>query len=643
MKNIKFIFAALMSVAALSCQKELPLQTTPEIDSEANKIPLVLKTGKETKTSLQSDGSIHWTLGDKLAVFDNSATGDNNNRFTATNVNGTSAEFSGSVGITTSYIAVVYPYELAISGELTNSLNPVGQLVRKYKLKVRVPHQQTAKAGTFADAHNISVSKASVTQGEVDEATISFKNVCALLKFTLPENLPANIEKVTIFSNTAIAGEMNVDYKGDTPSCSMSNNQLSEITMTGNFVAGQTYYFVLAPVTLDGISIAVEDENGNVYRKSSLAQIQLSQGKYRNLGKLEFDKMGEIAVSAEHVFEESILSGTKLSVALPHSDITKINLTVTNKDNNAIVRSIANLNDVADGVAISNYNAADNCPYLPYGEYSLTGTYTTKSLGQITVEESFSITERPVDLNVTSVGAFTSYTEYLEKDIAKANELEGSYIYLHQIGGISAGILNKTHYASYITASFDSGNAISAISKKAGEYQFKMPNYRKYSTVKLTFDGVPTTEFALTDCYVTGIPYVLNPATNDGWVTTGKSHVEWNEDGAVILGYNLKDWSAATKSEITKTFCVPDQIDVVLNSTGSVEGSLTQSTQFTIHVSGVEKYNVTASKRNSANITVNNIGCSLTSSTPTVKCANSNSTSTACSKIETLSIQYNTL
>ena len=641
MKNIKFIFAALMSVAALSCQKELPLQTTPEIDSEANKIPLVLKTGKETKTSLQSDGSIHWTKGDKLAVFDNSLMGDNNNEFTASYVNGSSAEFTGVVGSTTSYIWAVYPSELAISGNV-GSFN-----IFSCDLRVKVPQTQTAKAGTFADAHNISVAKTGViTLGNVSNSSVTFKNVCSLLSFTLPEELPAKITKVTISSASAIAGEMKVDYGNDTPSCSMTNNQFAEIEMTGTFEAGQTYWFVLAPVTLDGISIAVEDVNGNVYRKSSLAQIQLSQGKYRNLGKLEFDKMGEIAVSAEHVFEESILSGTKLSVALPHSDITKINLTVTNKDNNAIVRSIANLNDVADGVAISNYNAADNCPYLPYGEYSLTGTYTTKSLGQITVEESFSITERPVDLNVTSVGAYTSYTKYLSSGATVANTCDGASIYIEQIGGISENIYNNGNYADCFKAKFnDSETQITAsYHSEVGKNRFSMTKYDEYESVKLYFDGIESSSFSLSNCHVTGIPYTLNPSANDAanpWSIDG--NVKWNDGEKVRLGYNVEGNWAKEKTTMEKTFYAPANLPVIISCNGTAQGGkfiVSYTTTFNLYVSGTKYYYVSSGKNSSSDINSGAISCELDSNTPKVKLENTNGTNNAYSKITQLSIVY---
>ena len=102
--------------------------------------------------------------------------------------------------------------------------------------------------------------------------------------------------------------------------------------MTGDFALGKTYWFVVAPVELNGISITVETEKGKVYRRSRSGKVQLNQGKYRSLGTLNFDSMRPITLSAEHTYGETeILTGTKLTLALPHTDVTAINLTVKHK------------------------------------------------------------------------------------------------------------------------------------------------------------------------------------------------------------------------------------------------------------------------------------------------------------------------
>lgn len=639
MKNIKLIIAALASFAALSCEKESLPQSTPETD----KIPLILTTGEDTKTSLQSDGAIHWSTTDILAVFDNSLMGDNKNDFVVSAIsdaNHSSATFSGSVGSTTSVICAVYPYELALSCEVGLS---------SHKIQVNLPSQQSAKAGSFAENLNISVAKASVLtdtdKNGLPKTSISFKNVCALLSFTLPNSLPEEITNVTISSAIPMAGNMSLTY-GDNITCSLSNDQPTRISMTGTFEPGKTYWFVVAPVKLKGISIDVETKSGNIYTKSNSSEITLTQGKYRSLGTLNFDKMKPITVSSEHVYDKdnnNTLLGTNLSVNLPYANVSAVNLTV--KLDDKVVRTITDTKDVVNGVAKTNYDAAGNWPYLPYGNYNISGFYTT-GFGTVNVDYSFSISEGPEELNITSVNAYTSYTKYLESGADAANTCDGASVYINQIAGISESILNKSHYAPYLKAKFDSGSEISAFFESAGEYRFSMYAYRQYNNVLLIFDGVESSStVSLSECHVTGLPYVLNPAANDSvnpWTESG--NVAWNQAGSVRLGYNLRDWGASSQASIEKFFYIPKDLDVVLTSTGSVigyRGLSSKSTTFSISVSGNSKYNVTSNK-NSDNIPIaaNDVQASLSVTNPSVACHNSEGYSTACSQIKTFTIKY---
>ena len=667
MKNIKLIIAALVSFAALSCEKE----SLPQSNSESDKIPLILTTGEDTKTSLQSDGAIHWSTTDKLAVFDNSLMGDNKNNFVVSAIsdaNHSSATFSGSVGTTTSRICAVYPYELALSCEVGLS---------SHKIQVNLPSQQSAKAGSFAENLNISVAKASVSKNDLPETSVSFKNVCALLSFTLPNSLPEEITNVTISSAIPMAGKMSLTY-GDNITCSLSNDQPTRISMTGTFEAGKTYWFVVAPVTLQGISIDVETKSGNIYTKSNSSAITLTQGKYRSLGTLNFDKMKPITVSSEHEYGNNTLLGTNLSVNLPYSDISAINLTV--KLGDKVVRTITDTKDVVNGVAKTNYDAAGNWPYLPCGDYNISGSYTTE-FGNVNVDYSFSISEGPEKLNITSVNAYTSYTKYLESGADAANKCDGTSIYLNQISGISGDILKQSHYSPYLKAKFDSGSEIQAFFESAGEYRFSMYAYRQYNNVLLIFDGVKSSsDVSLSECHVTGLPYTLKPASKDSvnpWVgntSTGSSwginyytNVKWNDNGSLRLGYNSDraadglSWDILDprvqpleSSVITKTFHVPSNINVVVNSTGSAVGTgqVTnlgfwgsrddrKNTKYDLRVSGGSVfYYTTTNGKEEQSFSSGDKGTTITAATPTVQMENTYSASTACSRIKSLTINY---
>ena len=165
MKANKFFLAALAIAATASCQEDG--LTGSEFTRETESATII--SGADTKTSLNGK-EIHWTSDDKIAVFDNT---NYKNKFNITDCEGSYATFSGEVTTGTTQIYAVYPYELAVSASGSN-------------LVVNIPTDQTSKAGSFAEEHNISVAKGVKTPGYEAIGDVTFQNVCALLKFTIP-------------------------------------------------------------------------------------------------------------------------------------------------------------------------------------------------------------------------------------------------------------------------------------------------------------------------------------------------------------------------------------------------------------------------------------------------------------------------
>lgn len=531
MRNLKFIFAASLFFAALSCEKESLPQSTPESDL----VPLVLTTGDDTKTSLQTDGSIHWSVGDAIQVIDNGILGGttNNHTFSISNIKESSATFSGDVRNSSTQICAVYPSSLFVSGQVGNTVG-VGE---NRDITVLVPSEQTAKVGTFNDNLNISVAKTSVSyvSGNALPSTtsIKFKNVCALLSFTMPSTLPGTITSVTIASSVAIAGNMDIDYSGDTPRVESLSNPEKQITMVGNFTAGKTYWFVLAPVTLNGISITVHDTEGNIYIKSRSGQIQLNQGTYRSLGTLNFDKMRPITVSSEHTYDESNgeskkLTGTKLNMSLPE-DLTAVSLSVKNSDGNE-VRKIDDLSRYSNGVIINTKTKDTDWPYLPKGDYTVSGSYTSSAGGVIEIfDYPFKISETPSARTVTQFEPYTSYTN-------RSNSLDGSTIYIKFKVNVSEEILTNPAYTRLFKFKLN-GSATSAVSLGSGVLESTLANQawkaHTITSVTCSFDDSPVNDYnPKSTVDVTGIPYdysftnkSLDAIRNDSWTPNGDANI----------------------------------------------------------------------------------------------------------------------
>lgn len=491
--STKFILAALACVMSASCQKDAGLSS----DNTATE-QLTLSTEVLTKTSLNGN-DIHWTSDDEVAVFDNT---DRKNLFTASATDGSYAEFTGEVTSGTTSIYAVYPYSLAVSANAG-------------VLKVNVPADQTSKAGSFAEEHNISVAKAEKSAGTT---AVTFKNACALLKFTVPAYL-SDVQKVTLSSNSVIAGEMTVDYTGDVPASTLTEEGCKSISMTGDYAAGSTFWFVLAPVTLDGITVNVETAQGT-YSMSTDSQFEMTAGNYKNLGTLELKKVQMTSATAAHTYSEGVLTGTQVSVNLGINQttaayITALTLQIKNAEG-TVLRTL-NMDSAADNVVMP---AEGSWPYLPKGDYTVSGTYTLSGVTEKSIAEiAFSVTEDPV-IEMKSVTAYTSYSKYLAGDASGANSLDGSTIY--NVGAtitVSDAILNNANYPSLsITDNDEEVSAGNLTGRSWGTHTIK---------ASFTLDGV-TVEGSV-QVEVTGIPYSYNfvdgsldKYRNDGWATNGK-------------------------------------------------------------------------------------------------------------------------
>ena len=475
MKTRIFIIAAAIAALASSCQNDI----TPEQFATGTE-PAVISTAAQTKTSLGEDGkTVNWTSDDQIAVFDNLG---GQFTFEASNIDGSHAAFCGNVTNGTTQILAVYPANLAKSANGNT-------------LTVTVPANQTPKAGSFAEEHNISVAKTDKIPGEPEAAPATFKNVCGLLKFTIPSYI-GDAKKVTFSSDSVIAGEMTVDYSAEEPVCSIVDGSKS-ISMNGTFAAGSTFWFVLAPVTLENIAVEVETEKAT-YSMSKNTTVEMSAGYYKNLGTLELQKATLASATAAHTYSNGVLTGTQVSVNLgidqtTASYITALALQIKNAEGTVLRTSNV---EVAESVVMP---AEGSWPYLPQGNYTVSGTYTLSGVTEKSIEDiPFSVTEAPV-FQFSATVPYTSYTKYLAGDISGANGLNGSTIY--NVGAtvtVSDNILNNENYPSLSIT--DNGVAVSAGNISGcswGKHTIK---------VSYTLDGV-TAEASETEVEVTGLPY----------------------------------------------------------------------------------------------------------------------------------------
>ncbi len=261
-KNIisMLCFAALLTTL-VSCTDDEQAETMPD-----NKVFMSFVAGTDdvTRTMLIENNAVAWETGDEISMFDPT----DNNRF-STSQSGPSVTFTGMANGASSIYYALYPYdaEATISGsKITTTLNA----------------NQISRAGSFAKGLNPSVA---ITGNE----QLNFKNACAVVKFTL--NSGSNVVKKAVFrgnNGELLAGTIIIDAASNDPSASVQTEGAApEVTLTGDFTSGSTYYFVVAPGTLsNGLTLTLYDENGNGYMRSGSKETNLTAGHILNLGTI---------------------------------------------------------------------------------------------------------------------------------------------------------------------------------------------------------------------------------------------------------------------------------------------------------------------------------------------------------------------
>ena len=215
-----------------------------------------------TKTEIKEDGTVLWSVGDKVSVFYevNGETGNSESEaLTAENI-----KADGSASITvkvptafklaqfegTRSLSAVYPFDAAVAYE-------------DGKINVSAPKVQD---GTFAHA---SLSVAEWTGSN----SLTFENQCGLLRI---EAVDAAVSKITLKSADADVVTLNVPGAG-------------------------TYYAAVAPSTLEGFSVVLTDAEGDELAKKVTAKsLVVEKGHVVPLGKIVgFDDRYYVSAAAK--------------------------------------------------------------------------------------------------------------------------------------------------------------------------------------------------------------------------------------------------------------------------------------------------------------------------------------------------------
>ena len=249
MKRTIFILSAMTMLAAVSCTKEITNETNGSATG-ADLYPMTFTANsQQTKAELVDGKFIHWESGDQINVFDNTETVYDPFE---TSDKGSQATFSGMAGKAEGYYAL-YPYQ-------SDASMTEGAIIATF------PSEQTAVAGSFDPEAFIAVAQSD------NEGNFSFKNVAALVQFTMPEGENATSATLTANAdNEKLCGRVKITFDEDgNPSATANGTMTNAVTLKGTLEAGKTYYFVVRPgiAFSEGLTISIDGEK---YRSSSAA------------------------------------------------------------------------------------------------------------------------------------------------------------------------------------------------------------------------------------------------------------------------------------------------------------------------------------------------------------------------------------
>lgn len=226
-----------------------------------------------TKTILESDGSVEWCPMDEISVFYGDGT-NGGSKFTSQNTEQVAiAEFKGRLeGISAGgedftqgkYLYGVYPY--LIDTKFTDGI-----------VTMTLPSYQTATEGTFSNGLFPTIARA---QG----FNLAFYNICGGVKFTVSRE---DITSVTFKGNNdeRIAGTAKITFDEYEKPAILDEEVESKNEITvyapagGTFEVGKEYYIVAYPATLNSgftITFRTSDMKEGIYVRNNKVEIQRS-------------------------------------------------------------------------------------------------------------------------------------------------------------------------------------------------------------------------------------------------------------------------------------------------------------------------------------------------------------------------------
>ena len=339
--KIKFYTCLAVAAALVSCAKE-NVPSSP-VEPVMVQKTFIAESSENTKTSLSNGKQVFWTDGDQISVFDN--VGKANNPFESSNISGKSALFEGYVADGATEYVAVYPYKYGTTYDAINK-----------KITTTFPIIQKAVRGTFDTDVNLMYA---VSEGE----NLNFKNICALMKVTIPEGM-TNVRAISLANESArMSGKLAVTFAADgtftVTGDGADTNSSREVSLDngGKSMEPGDYYIVVMPGTYKKIFLAVTTMDNNMYVKYSGKEgVVIKSNQVINLG--DVPTTGSMAFTLKNIPSApfSLLDSKTIDFEIGADYLGKT-LKSENKQSNIITALKQNYNS---GETTGNFNVTFN-------------------------------------------------------------------------------------------------------------------------------------------------------------------------------------------------------------------------------------------------------------------------------------------
>ena len=244
-----------------------------------------------TRTSLVEGTQVYWTPDDVIGVYSCTSEAfsveEPGSPFTTDlSVAAPTATFTGTAEADALQYIAVYPRDMFVACMWSSEGTMLG---------FTLPPEQTAVKGGFATGLNPSLAMTADMGGD-----LTFKNLCALVKFSISDGEADALESVTLtdLGGTGLSGTAQYGYA---PSMEMEFVMavVPSVTLTGPFTTDTDYYFVVAPsvdgyyapaALKNGFSLTFTRQDGASFTKTAsdgIGDTNLTSGMILDLGEID--------------------------------------------------------------------------------------------------------------------------------------------------------------------------------------------------------------------------------------------------------------------------------------------------------------------------------------------------------------------